>query len=268
MVLNILLLIAAVSLLPCICFGEEDNPPSLNTEEVEISTDDEGTDRDEDSEDDDSFLDPYYESKDTTGCFLTGCSDSWDIIRIITAIKVRYNSNPAENGGVRAILEGTGNPVALNMRFGLSGMENNSGYMTGVLLRTPSPIVFDILYHRVNSEEFSTFSVLFTGIETQLVYNLPLQLMLGAQAVFPAEDGRSTLTGWGFGLLGEYSFEGRIGIALDYRLVWVRSLPLHRGEMRISWSSAPMKLFIGCSFLRNNIGDHIFDPCAGLEIFL
>ncbi len=139
--------------------------------------------------------------------------------------------------------------------------------MVGVLFRTPSPIVFDILYHRVNSEDYDTFSVLYTGMETQLVYNLPLQLMLGAQAAFPREDGRSTLAGWGFGLLGGYSFGDRIGIALDYRLVWIRSLPLQRGEMRVSWSSAPVKFFIGCSFLRNNIGDHIFDPCAGLEIF-
>ena len=267
MILNILLLSAAMTLMPGICSGEEDNPPLPDTGEAEVSTDEEGTDRDEDTEEDDSFLDPYYESKDTTGCFLNGCSDSWDIIRIITAVNVRYNSHPAEKGGVRAFLGSTGNPVALNVRIGLSGAENNPGYMVGVLFRTPSPIVFDILYHRVNSEDFDAFSILYTGIETQLVYNLPLQLMLGAQAAFPTEDGRSTLAGWGFGLIGEYSFGDRIGIALDYRLVWVRSLPLQRGEMRIAWSSAPLKLFIGCSFLRNNIGDHIFDPCGGLEIF-
>ncbi len=267
MILNILLLSAVVTLMPRICSGEEDNPPLPEVGETEESTDDEATDRDEDTEDEDSFLDPYYESKDTTGCFLTGCSDSWDIIRIITAVSVRYNSNPAEKGGVRAFLGSKGNPVALNMRFGLSGIENNPGYVAAVLFRTPSPIVFDVLYHRVNSEEFNDFSLLYTGIETQILFNLPLQLMLGAQAAFPTEDGRSTLAGWGFGLLGECGFRDRIGIALDYRLVWVRSLPLHRGEMRISWSSAPVKLFIGCSFLRNNIGDHIFDPCAGLEIF-
>lgn len=266
MVLYILLMSAAVALLPGICAGEEDNPPLQDTGEVEIHNDDEETDRDKDT-DDDSFLDPYYESKDTTGCFLTGCSDSWDIIRIIASVNVSYNSNPAEKGGVRAFLGGSGNPVALNVRLGLFGLENSPGYMTGVLFRTPSPIVFDILYHRVNSEEFNAFSVLYTGIETQLVYNFPLQLMLGTQVAFPAEDGRSALTGWGFGLFGEYSFGNRIGIELDYRLVWVRSLPLHRGETRISWSSAPMKLFLGCSFLRNNRGDHIFDPCAGLEIF-
>jgi len=267
MVLKILLLTAVVNLLPGICSGEVDNPPLSDNEEVTISTEDEETDTDEDAEDDDSFLAPYYESKDTTGCFLTGCSDSWDIIRIITSVNVRYNSNPAENGGVRAFLGGKGNPVAVNIRFGLSGIESSPGYMAGVLFRTPSPFVFDILYHRVKSEEFNAFSVLYTGIETQLVYNLPLQLMFGAQAAFPTEDGRSTLTGWGFGLLGEYSFEDHFGIALDYRLVWVGNLPLHRGEMRISWSSAPLKLFTGCSILRNNIGDHIFDPCAGLEIF-
>ena len=264
---SILLLSAAVILLSGRCFGVEDNLPLPDTEEVEVNSDDEETERDEDTEEGDSFLDPYYESKDTTGCFLTGCSDSWDIIRLITSINVRYNSNPAENEGVRVFLGGKGNPVALNMRFGLSGIVSSPGYVAGVLFRTPSPIVFDILYHRVNSERFNAFSLLYTGIETQLVYNLPLQLMLGGQAVFPIEDGRSTLAGWGFGLLGEYSFGDHIGIALDYRLVWVRSLPLHRGELRISWSAAPMKLYIGYSFLRNNIGDHILDPCAGLEMF-
>ena len=267
MVLNILLLSAALTLLPGICAGEEDNPPLPGTGETEISAEDEETDRNEDTEDDDSFLDPYYESKDSTGCFLTGCSDSWDIIRLITSINVRYNPNPAEKGGVRAFLGGRGNPVALNMRFGLSGIENSPGYIAGVLFRTSSPIVFDVLYHKVNSEEFNTFSLLYTGIGTQLVYNSPLQLMLGAQAAFPAEDGRSTLAGWGFGLLGEYSFGNCIGTALDYRLVWVRNLPLQRGELRVSWSSAPMKIFIGWSFLRNNKGDHILDPCAGLEMF-
>lgn len=265
MVLNILLLSAALTLLPGICEGEEDNPPLPDTGEAQVSTeDDEETENDED---DDSFLAPYYESEDTTGCFLTGCSDSWDILRIITSVKVRYNSNPAGKGGVRAFLGGRGNPVALNMRIGLSSLENSPGYTAGLLFRTPSPIVFDVLYHRVDSEEFNAFSLLYTGMGTQLVYNSPLQLMLGPQAAFPAEDGRSTLAGWGFGLLGEYSFGDRIGTALDYRLVWIRSLPLHRGEMRISWSSAPMKIFIGCSFLRNSKGEHIFDPCAGLELF-
>lgn len=265
MVLNILLLSAAVTLLPGKCTTEEDNPPLLpDTGETEIISEDEETENDED---DDSFLAPYYESKDTTGCFLTGCSDSWDIFRIIASVKVRYNSNPAEKGDVRAFLGGRGNPVALNMRFGLSGIDSSPGYAAGLLFRTPSPIVFDVLYHRVDSEEFNAFSLLYTGIGTQLIYNSPLQLMLGAQAAFPAEDGRSTLAGWGFGLLGEYSFGNRFGTALDYRLVWIRSLPLHRGEIRISWSSAPLKIFIGCSFLRNNEGEHIFEPCAGLELF-
>ncbi|MCK5115091.1 MAG: hypothetical protein KAR44_00720 [Candidatus Aegiribacteria sp.] len=63
MMLNILLLSAAVTLMPGICSGEEDNPPLPDAGEAEVSTDDEGTDRDEDTDDDDSFLDTYYDRR-------------------------------------------------------------------------------------------------------------------------------------------------------------------------------------------------------------
>ena len=71
----------------------------------------------------------------------------------------------------------------------------------------------------------------------------------------------------GFELLGQYLFEDGIGLSLDYRLVWIRSLPLQRGELRLSWVSAPAELYAGYGFMRNSDGDYIVNPSAGLGIF-
>jgi hypothetical protein len=258
---RILLLALIAAALSGVCYGDsDDSTPS----DPDVHSD-EDTD---DDEDEDSFLDPYYESEDSSGCTLDGCFDAGDILRLITAIDVRYNSDPFEHAGVRAVLGKKGNPIAVNIRLGLSGLEDNAGFAAQVILRTPSPLGLDVLYHRVSSGEGSSgFSLLYTGLVTQLLYNSPLQLMFGAQMVFPSGDERETLTGAGFELLGQYLFDDRIGLALDYRLVWIHSLPLQRGELRLSWVSAPIEFFAGYGFMRNSNGDYIKNPCAGVGIF-
>ncbi len=264
-VFRVFIITALIILLPCNLLARDED---IISSDDEISVVDEDPDSDEENEEEDSFLDPYYESKDTTGCLLTGCSDPWNIFRIISAVDVRYNSDPSECSGIRNYLGDSGNPIALNVRFGLSGLEDDAGYVGEVLFRTPSPLGLNILFHRVFSgEDSSGFSLLYTGLVTQIVYNTPLQLMIGAQVVFPIEDGKDVLTGGGFEVLGRYNFEDRIGMVLDYRLVWIRSLPLHRGEFRLSWSSAPFEVYGGYSFLRNSAGDWIPGPCAGVGLF-
>jgi len=262
------LIVVSVAI-PVLHAADNDIPPGTDINIQESAEQEEEPDQedDEDTNEEVPFLEPYYESEDTSGCSLTGCSGPGDIIRIIAGIDVRYNSDPAQHRGVRAILGSKGNAAALNIRFGLTSIELETGYSAAIMFRTPSPLGLDILYQRVNTEEGSSgFSLIYTGIVSQLAYNSPLQLMFGAQFVFPVEDDRETLTGGGFGLLGQYNFPRRIGIAFDYRLVWVRNLPLHRGEMRVSWSSAPVELFVGYNILRNCNGVQLNGPIAGVGL--
>lgn len=242
---------------------EDDIPPPSEVEDTEIDGDDESTDKEEDS-----FLEPYYESKDSTGCFTGSCGEFWDIFRIIASVDVRYNSNPERHDGVRTLLGRKGNSVALNARFGLCVVEGDGvGYMTEVLFRTPTPLILDFLYHRVEKEGTEDFTLFYAGLLSQIVYDSPLELMLGAQVVFPAEDGKEVLSGAGFELLCQYSFRNRLGAAVDYRLTWIRNLPLQRGEFRLSWISAPVELYAGYNYLRNCGGDFISGPCAGIGLF-
>ena len=229
-----------------------------------------GEGNDGDSEDGDTFLDPYYEAeKDTSGCFLSGCFELVDFPGLLTGIDVSYNPDPFRHDGVRSIFGETGNPLAFSMDIGLSKVGENKGYTAQAMLLTPTPLGVEALLHRVSPGEGEPdFSLVYLGIPVQFAYGSPLQLMLEPQLVFPREDHRWTLTGGGIGLLTEFLFLDGGGLSADYRLTWINGLPMHRGEARLSWYSVPMRLWAGYTMLRNCRGETLQGPCAGLGLIL
>jgi hypothetical protein len=214
-----------------------------------------------------SFLDAYYRSDEGGSCSLPGCSDIGDIFRIVAALKVSYMSDPARDGGSRVMLGPDGNAAALDIRFCPWYFGNGSGYSGKVMFRTPSPWVLETTYLRSESDDEPGFSLLYAGLMSQLIYDSPLQLMVGGHMVFPWEDGRETLTGAGAGLTGCLQLMPRFAAELDYRLSWVRSLPLHRGQLMVSWMSPPIEVGAGYILLRNSSGAIIQGPCIGLGLF-
>lgn len=239
------------------------NEPVEETTGEDETVEPEGNGSDhEDEEGEESFLDPYYQSTDSSGCRFPGCFDSLDLLDLIAGISVRYNSEPFRHGGVRAVLGEQGNSFALSAGIGVTRVGGKRGFSSGLLILTPCPVGFDILYERVNTgrEDFSLF---YGGVVSQIVFDSPFQLLLGPQAVFPREDGRWTLAGVGILMKGSYLFLDGKGISADYRLSWIGGLPLHRYEMRLSWFNAPFEIWAGYSFLRNCAGEMLHGPCAG-----
>jgi len=222
------------------------------------------------------FLDPYYAEEETSeGCWASGClSDGcWDLIDIpglLTIIRVSHHSDPFRQNGVRTVLGDAGHPFGLRAALGVwtPAGEGGSGVCAHVNVLTPSIFGVEILYQRVEPAESSTFSILYVGAPARLAFNIPLQVTLGAQIAFPREEGEENLFGVGGGLTAELLFGDGGGASIDYRLVWVRGLPLHRGEARLSWFMLPGELWAGYGFLRNSIGEVVHGPSAGVGLLL
>ncbi len=257
---------SAAETLPADADHERNESSDQENEGEEISDGEEDTD----NEDGGSFLQPYYDAdEDSSGCWLGGCFDSFDFLRVLTLIDVRYNSDPFRNDGIRNRLGDTGNPVAFSIDLGLSKIGENKGYTAQAMFLSPSPLGIEALLHRVRPGEGEPeFTLVYAGLPVQFVFGSPLQLMIEPQLVFPREDHRWTLSGGGVGLIGEYLFLDGGSISIDYRLTWISNLPMHRGEARLSWYTVPMRLWAGYTLLRNCRGETLKGPCAGLGILL
>ncbi|MBD3277656.1 MAG: hypothetical protein GF388_05090 [Candidatus Aegiribacteria sp.] len=239
-------------------------------DETSGQDDDQSEDDEEESDDEndrsDSFLDPYYESDEDSGCTLKGCDGFWDIFRVIASIDVSYSSRPSGTSS-RVMLGDRGNAVAMDMSTAYCLFDEGGGYETAVDLRTPSPIVVDFMFQRVLMDDQADFSILYAGVLSQLVYASPMEAMLGTHGVFPSEDGRETLGGIGFTMKLRYTFSKSFASFFDYRLSWVHNLPLQKGFLGISWQNAPMEIFAGYSALRNSRGEYVYGPGAGAGLF-
>lgn len=248
--------------------SENVNEASDEGDEERPHGEDEGEEEDDEDEeeDSDSFMDPYYESDEDSGCTLKGCDGFWDIFRIIASIDVSYSSR-VSGGSYRVMLGDRGNSVAMDIRTAFCLLNDGSGYETAVDFRTPSPVVIDFMFQRVLMDDKADFSILYAGVLSQLVYASPLEAMLGTHGVFPAEDGKETLGGFGVTLALRYTFSEKISTSFDYRLSWVHSLPLQKGFLGVSWLNAPIEVFAGYSALRNSRGDYVHGPCAGAGLF-
>ncbi|MBN2587936.1 MAG: hypothetical protein JXA64_07670 [Candidatus Fermentibacteraceae bacterium] len=249
---------------------DEDEPDSEEAGSEDASGEDEEEKKREEDEGEgtgQSFLDAYYRSDEGGSCSVPGCSDFSDIIRIVAAVRVSYRSNPVGDGGSRVILGSGGNAAALDMRFCPWYFGNGIGYSGSLMFRTPSPWVLETTYHRSEPDDEPGFSLLYAGLMSQLVFDSPLQLMVGGHMVFPWEDGRETLAGGGAGLAGCIQLMPGFAVEIDYRLSWVRSLPLHRGRLMAVWMNPPMEVGAGYILLRNSSGEVIQGPCIGFGLF-
>lgn len=236
--------------------------------EVEDEDDDEEADEPEDTgEESGSFLDPYYSSEDDEdGCSLPGCGDVWDIFGFLGSVRVSYEPDPTISGESRVNLGPGGNPAALDLCLGFIALDGGQGIRTGVMFRTPSPWVLEVLhqYNRLGDEP--DLSLLYTGASVQLVYGSPVQLMAGAHMIFPQEKGRELLTGSGITLNGRWAVLNFLAFDMDYRLSWVRTLPLHRGELSMVLLDPPLETGAGFMFLRNSSGEVLWGPFAGMGL--
>jgi hypothetical protein len=221
------------------------------------------------------FLSPYYEAGDSTaessggGCFQSdGCFTVLDVVRVIGLIRVSHHSDPFSDGETRSELGDDGNLFGLSASAGIARLDGGKGAVAEARLLTPCPVGIEVLYHRVPDDDSRGFSLLYAGAPFQLAYGSPLQVALSLQVVFPREDGRYALTGTGVGLAAEYFFLDEGGASIDYRLVWVNGLPLHRGELRLSWYMLPAELWAGYAFIMNSDGEVLDGPSAGIGILL
>lgn len=252
------------------------SPPDQAVEEDTRDASEDSLDTGQDAPEEEApFLAPYYDAGDSTaestggGCFQSdGCFTVMDVFRVVGLIRVSHRSDPFYGGGTRSELGDDGNLFGLSASAGIARLDDGKSLLAEAQLLTPCPVGIEVLYHRVSDDDSRGFSLLYAGAPFQLAYGCPLQVTLGPQLVFPREDGRYTLTGTGVGLAAEYFFMDEGGASIDYRLAWVNGLPIHRGELRLSWYMLPAELWAGYAFLMNSDGEVLHGPSAGVGILL
>lgn len=221
-----------------------------------------------------TFLAPYYEADsaeagEDEGCStFDGCWETFDLFRILGAIEVRHHPDPFRYDGVRSQLGEEGAPFGLHASLGIARLDDGRGVVVGARLLTPCPAGVHLLYQTVDGEGGEAFSLLYAGVPFELSFGSPLQLSVGPEAVFPREEGRHALAGYGLGLEAGFLFLDAGAASLDWRLAWVNGLPLQRGEARLSWFVLPAELWAGFGFLRNASGGVLSGPSAGVGLLL
>ncbi len=233
------------------------------TEEEEEPEPDEETDEEEDS-----FLEPYYESEETSpGCMESGCNAMSSLLLALVFADVRYNSNPFDNGGTRSIIGTEGAPLAFSALAGATRTGGGQGWLVDAKLYFPCPLAIAVRYEEVKPEEKKDFSLIYLEVPMQFLYNLPVSLEIGPHLIFIQDEGEDRLTGSGVNLGIEYLFLDNLGISGDYRLSWISHLPLHDGEVHMSWYLSPLELWTGWGILRNSNREVLHGVRAGVGVF-
>lgn len=246
--------------------NSEEESSQQDEDKEENEEPDEGTDE-ESAVEEDSFLEPYYESEDSScGCWDTGVSELLSLLRLITAIDVRYNPNPFEKGGVRSYLGTEGAPIAFSIVTGATETGDGNGFLLDAELFFPCPLGIGVKYEKVRPENTSDFSLFYIEMPFQLLYDLPVSLEVGPHLIYPHETGKWRISGGGIHLGIGYLFLDNLGMSGDYRLSWISGLPFHDAELRFSWYIHPLELWTGWGLLRNCKGEVLHGVRAGVGV--
>lgn len=229
----------------------------------------------EGDEEEDGFLDPYYDrghegggsSSGGDGCFDSCSGDLFsDLARLLFSIGITHHAIPYRHGMVRHRLGKGGSPVSLSVEGGMTTAGGGKGALASARFWTPSPFFLGGHFASFRPDDSADFSLAYPEVGLEVLYNLPVTLSGSGHLLVAWEEDRDPLFGGGLGTSASVFLSELFEVDAQYRISWLEGLPLHSGTARFCWNITWVSAWGGYTVVRNSDGDTIDGPVAGLRL--